>query len=132
MDFKNTFDSLKDQAVDLAQAGVAQSKRLAEIVRLKMDSMSQRDAIKKAYLEIGKLYYAERGQSPDGAYAAACERITVARAAIEVNKARIDELKQPGDPEDDEPEEEEELFDAQPEEPAPQEQDEPKEDEPKE
>ena len=118
MDFKNTLDSLKDQAVDLAQAGVAQSKRLAEIVRLKMDSMSQRDAIKKAYLEIGKLYYAERGQSPDGAYAAACERITAARAAIEVNKARIDELKQPGDPEDDEPEEEEELFDAQPEEPA--------------
>ena len=119
MDIKNTFDSLKDRAVDLAQAGMAQSKRLAEIARLKMDNMSQQDAIKKAYVEIGKLYYAERGLSPDGAYAAACERVTAARAAIESNKTRIDELKQPGDPEDDEPEEEEELFDAQPEEPAP-------------
>ena len=119
MDFKNTFDSLKDQAVDLAQAGVAQSKRLAEIARLKMDNMSQQDAVKKVYIEIGKLYYAERGLSPDGAYAAACERITAARAAIESNKARIDELKQPGDPEDGQPEEvEADLFDTQPEEPA--------------
>ena len=93
MDIKNTFDSLKDRAVDLAQAGMAQSKRLAEIARLKMDNMSQQDAIKKAYVEIGKLYYAERGLSPDGAYAAACERVTAARAAIESNKTRIDELK---------------------------------------
>ena len=119
MDLKNTFDSLKDRAVDLAQAGVAQSKRLAEIARLKMDNMSQQDAVKKAYIEIGKLYYAERGLSSDGAYAAACERITAARAAMESNKARIDELKQPGDPEDDQDGEvEEDLFDAKPEEPA--------------
>ena len=93
MDLKNTFDSLKDRAVDLAQAGVAQSKRLAEIARLKMDNMSQQDAVKKAYIEIGKLYYAERGLSPDGAYAAACERITAARAAIEANNERIAELR---------------------------------------
>ena len=112
MDFKNTFDSLKDRAVDLAQAGVAQSKRLAEIAKLKMDNMSQEDVVKKAYLEIGKLYYAERGLSPDGAYAAACGRITAARAAIESNKARIDELKQPGDPEDNDVEED--LFEITP------------------
>ena len=117
MDIKNTFDSLKDRAVDLAQAGMAQSKRLAEIARLKMDNMSQQDAIKKAYVEIGKLYYAEKGDTPEGGYAAACGRVTAARAAIESNKTRIDELKQPGDPEDDEPEEED-LFDAKPEEPA--------------
>ena len=29
------FDNMKDRAVDLAQAGVAQSKRLAEIAKLK-------------------------------------------------------------------------------------------------
>ena len=34
MDFKDTFDTLKDKATDLAQAGVAQSKRLAEIAKL--------------------------------------------------------------------------------------------------
>lgn len=99
MDFKDTFDTLKDKATDLAQAGVAQSKRLAEIAKLKMNNMAEEDAIKKAYLEIGKLYYAEQGISPDGAFAAACERITASKAAIEANNDRIAELKRPGDPE---------------------------------
>lgn len=99
MDFKDTFDTLKDKATDLAQAGVAQSKRLAEIAKLKMSNMAEEDAIKKAYIEIGKLYYAEQGASPDGAFAAACEKITASKAAIESNNDRITELKQPGDPE---------------------------------
>ena len=99
MDFKDTFDTLKDKATDLAQAGVAQSKRLAEIAKLKMANMAEEDAIKKAYIEIGKLYYAEQGASPDGAFAAACERVTASKAAIEANNDRIAELKQPGDPE---------------------------------
>ena len=99
MDVKDTLDSLKDKAADLAQAGVAQSKRLVEIAKLKMANMAEEDAIKKAYIEIGKLYYAEQGASPDGAYAAACERITAAKAAIEANNDRIAELKRPGDPE---------------------------------
>ena len=98
MDFKDTFDTLKDRATDLAQAGVAQSKRLAEIAKLKMSNMAEEDAIKKAYIEIGKLYYAEQGASPDGAFASACERITASKAAIEANNDRIAELKQPGDP----------------------------------
>ena len=99
MDFKSTFETLKDRATDLAQAGVAQSKRLAEIAKLKTANMAEEDAIKKAYVEIGKLYYAEKGATPDGAFAAACERITASKAAIETNNERIAELKQPGDPE---------------------------------
>ena len=93
MDFKDTFDTLKDKATDLAQAGVAQSKRLAEIAKLKMSNMAEEDAIKKAYIEIGKLYYAEQGATPDGAYAAACEKITASKALIETNNERIAELK---------------------------------------
>jgi len=99
MDFKSTFESLKGRATDLAQAGVAQSKRLAEIAKLKTANMAEEDSIKKAYLELGKLYYAEHGTAPDGAYAAACERITASKALIETNNDRIAELKQPGDPE---------------------------------
>ena len=99
MDFKSTFENLRDKATDLAQAGVAQSKRLAEIAKLKTANMAEEDAIRKAYIEIGKLYYAEQGVAPDGAYAAACERITASKALIETNNERIAELKQPGDPE---------------------------------
>ena len=94
------FDTLKSKATDLAQSGVAQSKRLAEIAKLKTANMSEEDAIKKAYLELGKLYYAEKGTAPEGAYAAACEKITAAKAAIEANNERIAELKEDGDEDD--------------------------------
>ena len=87
------FDNLKGKATDLAQASVAQSKRLAEIAKLKTSNMAEEDNIKKAYIELGKLYYAEKGLSPEGAYAAACEKITAAKAAIESNNDRIAELK---------------------------------------
>lgn len=90
MDFIN---DLQERATDLAQSVVATSKRLAEIAKLKASNMAEEDTIKKAYVELGKLYYAEHGTTPDGAYAAACERITAARAAIETNNDRIAELK---------------------------------------
>ena len=82
MDFIN---DLQERATDLAQSVVATSKRLAEIAKLKASNMAEEDTIKKAYVELGKLYYAEHGTTPDGAYAAACEKITAARAAIETN-----------------------------------------------
>ena len=95
-------DELRDRAMDLGRAGVAKSKQLAEITKLSLNNAGEEDAIRKAYVEIGKLYYAERGTAPEGAYAAACERITAARAAIETNKERMAQLKMPGDPVDDE------------------------------
>ena len=107
MDLKSTFETLRDRATDLAQADVAQSKRLAEIAKLKTANMAEEDAVKKAYLELGKLYYAENGAAPEGAYAAACERITASKALIETNNERISELKQTAGPED-----EAELEDA--------------------
>lgn len=102
MGWRDTLDILKDKTVDLAQAGVAQSKRLAEIAKLKAANMGEEDAIKKAYLEIGKLYYAEKGTTAEGPYTSACEKITAARAAIEVNNERIAELKEKTDDEDEE------------------------------
>lgn len=90
MDFIN---DLQERATDLAQSVVATSKRLAEIAKLKASNMAEEDTIKKAYVELGKLYYAEHGATPDVAYAAACEKITAARAAIETNNDRIAELK---------------------------------------
>ena len=93
------FDNFKEKATDLAQAGVAQSKLLAEIAKLKTANMGEEDTIKKAYIELGKLYYAEKGAAPEAAYAASCEKITAAKAAIEANNDRIAELKSSADDE---------------------------------
>ena len=95
------FDELKGKATDLVQSGVAKSMQLAEIAKLKTANMGEEDTIKKAYVELGKLYYAEQGASPDGAFVSACERITAAKAAIETNNERISQLKAAaGEPED--------------------------------
>ena len=62
MDFLN---DLKERAADLAQvgaelaqAGVAKSRQLAEIGRLNVNNATEEAAIRKAYAEIGRLYYA--------------------------------------------------------------------------
>lgn len=90
------FETLKEKAVDLGRAGVAKSKDLAEITKLSMSNVSEEETIKKAYAEIGRIYYAERGMAPDAAYVALCEKISRAKANIEENKARIAELKESG------------------------------------
>ncbi len=87
------FDSIKDKAKDLAQTGVSKSKQIGEIAKLNLANVGEEDTIKKAYIEIGKLYYAERGMAPEAAYAALCEKITAAKVNIEENKNRIEELK---------------------------------------
>lgn len=92
------FNNLKERATDLAQSGVAKSKELAEIGKLKLDNAAEEDAIKKAYIEIGKLYYAERGMTPEPAYAALCEKITASKAVIEANNARAEEIRAADEP----------------------------------
>ena len=95
---------LKDKATDLAQTGAAESKRLAEIAKLKSANLSEENAIKKAYLEIGKLYYEQMAAAPGEDFAAACEKITAAKANIEANNDRIAELKNKDDDKDEDPE----------------------------
>lgn len=90
------FDSLKDKAMDLAQTGMSKSKQIGEIAKLNLANVAEEDAIRKAYIEIGKLYYAERGMAPEPAYAALCEKITAAKVNIEENKNRVEELKAAG------------------------------------
>ena len=44
-------------------------------------------------MEMGKLYYAEKGDAPDAAYAALCEKVTASKSVIAANKVRMQELK---------------------------------------
>lgn len=88
------FEEFKARAAELAQAGVAKSKVLAEIAKLKAANLSEKETIHKAYLEMGRIYYAEKGSTPDAAYAASCARVTGAMAAIRANNAKINELKE--------------------------------------
>ena len=87
------FENIMGRVTDLAQAGAAKAKELAEIAKLRVNSATEEDAIRKAYIEIGKLYYAERGMAPDASYAALCEKITASKEKIEDNKQKIADIK---------------------------------------
>lgn len=91
------FEEFKARAAELAQAGVAKSKVLAEIAKLKAANLSEKEIIHKAYLEMGRIYYAEKGATPDAAYASSCARVSDAMAAIKANNAKIAALKDSGD-----------------------------------
>ena len=128
------FESLKDKAVvaaqtgvtrakeltgtgiakakELADTGAAKAKELAEVGKLKVSNSTEQEAIRKAYSELGKLYYAERGSAPEAAYADACQRITDALARISYNNERIADIKAAGHLS------EEEVEEVSPEEPA--------------
>lgn len=88
-----SFDDLKAKALDLAQAGAAKAKELTDIAKLNIANSAEEDTIRKAYIDLGKLYYAERGMAPEGAYVTLCEKITAAKQRLEENKAKIAEIK---------------------------------------
>jgi hypothetical protein len=94
---RGTLENLKQKASSVAQTGVAKSKQLAEIAKLRANCLSEEEAIKKAYIEIGKLYYAERGDAPEGAYVALCSRISKAKDTIAQNHAEIEAMKESKD-----------------------------------
>lgn len=83
--------------MDLANTGVAQSKRLANIAKLKTANMAEEDTIKRAYVELGKAYFAEHGTDADGELAVHCDKIIAAKAAIETNNEQIAELSNKDD-----------------------------------
>lgn len=87
-------DDLKVKTMDIAQAGVAKSKQLVDITKLNVVNVAEQENIKKYYMELGRLYYAERGMAPEAAYVALCGKITDAKAGVEKNKATIEKLKQ--------------------------------------
>lgn len=81
------------KAKDLSQAGAAKAKELTEIAKLNMASSSEEDAIRKAFIELGKAYYEGHGTEPEASVAEICEKITASKAVIEENRLKIEEIK---------------------------------------
>ena len=90
------------KAKELADTGATMAKEITEIGKLKVNNSAEQEAIRKAYSELGKLYYAERGSAPEAAYADLCQRITDALARISYNNERIADIKAAGQMSDEE------------------------------
>ena len=84
------------KAKELANAGAAKARELSEIGKLKVQNSTEQEAIRKAYSELGKLYYAECGSSPEAPFAELCQSITDSLARISYNNERIADIKAAG------------------------------------
>ncbi len=91
------FEDIMNRITDLAQNGAAKARELAEIAKLKVNNAAEEDTIRKAYVEIGKLYYAERAMAPEAPFAALCEKITASKEKIEYNNQKIADIKAAND-----------------------------------
>lgn len=85
---------LKSKVSELAQTGASKAKDATEIAKLKVANAAEEDTIRKAYAELGKLYFAQHGLDPEPAYAALCARITECREKIAYNDQRITDIKE--------------------------------------
>ena len=100
MDFNHLKDILSSvvgtvsvKSKEFAEVAVDKTKAAGRIAKLTLELNAENESVKKAYAEIGKLYYEMMGAAPGEEFAAACEKITAAKAAIEANNDRIAELK---------------------------------------
>lgn len=116
---RGTFDTVADKTRDIAEKTSDKAKGFARIAKLSMEINGERDAIKKAYIEIGKLYYDTHKDDPDGFFSQLCEEVNVAMTSIEEKEAEIASIKKEYDAEEDfEVEFEEVIMDDEEEAPA--------------
>ena len=83
-----------DKAKDLAGTAAAKTKQYSRIAKLNMDISGQKDDMKKAYAELGKIYYDAHHEAPDENCASLCQQIDEAAAAIASMEEEIARIKE--------------------------------------
>ena len=102
--FKEVFGIVADKTKEYAgvatekakeYAGVAsdKAKDLARIAKLTVEINGEKDTVKKAYTEIGKLYYDAHKDEPSELFAQLCDEVTVAMGNISAKEAEIAEIR---------------------------------------
>lgn len=87
------FDKFAETVTSKGKVVTEKAKETAELARLKLKVKEQEEAMKKAYIELGKRYYEEQGSDPAEDLVDACQTITDGLAEIESLEAQIAEHK---------------------------------------
>ena len=82
-----------DKTRDVAGKAADTTKTYARVAKLSMEINGERDTIKKAYIEIGKLYYDTHKDDPEGFFAQLFEEVRLAMENIAQKQAEINALK---------------------------------------
>jgi hypothetical protein len=89
----DTLGSVADVTRDLAAKAAEKARQGARIAKLTVEIGNEKDNMKKAYMEIGKLYYETRKDEPGGFFGQLCDEITMAIENIADKETEIAELK---------------------------------------
>ena len=83
-----------DKARDLAGGAGEKAKALAKLAKLTMELSTERDSLKDAYAEVGKLYFETADKTAPGEmYVRAFDRVMLSLAAIERMETELAELR---------------------------------------
>jgi len=88
-----TAEHIAAKSIELAKTAAEKTKLVARISKLKTDVISERDALRRSYLELGKLYYEKFKDDPDEAVADNCRKIASSLAVIAQCKDEIGQCK---------------------------------------
>lgn len=83
-----------ETAKDVAGVAATKTKQVSRIAKLNMDISGQKDAAKKAYTELGKLYYESHHDAPEAGLAQVCQQIDIAMASIASMEEEIARIKE--------------------------------------
>ena len=98
--FKEGVNKVADSTKEFADKAADKAKDASRIAKLTLEINSEKDVIKKAYSEIGKLYYETHKDDPEGFFIQLCDEVTLAQENIAAKEAEIAELKAGNDEDD--------------------------------
>ena len=96
MSFSENFETAKNLAMEAAQTAAAKAKELAAVAKANISIYAEEDKVKKAEIELGKLYYRDYavGEELDSAeYLPWCQKIDESKKLIAELKDYIDDVK---------------------------------------
>lgn len=90
MDF---FGKIGETITSAGKDAVDKTKALAEIASLKAQIYSCDEAIKKAYTEIGRIYYDNFGDNPEELFVKQCKAIAKSEESKKELEEKLNEIK---------------------------------------
>ncbi|MCD8085417.1 MAG: hypothetical protein LUF28_03680 [Clostridiales bacterium] len=94
---KSKVMDLRQTGADLAQTGAGKARTLSNIAKLRAANLGEQETLRKAYTELGRLYFEKYGISTEPEFFGVCATIDEALAKIAINDAKIRELSDQAD-----------------------------------
>ena len=101
-DYKELFGSLVNKARDVMensgvtevyQKGASRTKAYSRIARLTLDTNSQAEELRKVYTEIGRLYFEQARENPEGVFAPLFAQAGKLLDELKAKEEELEELK---------------------------------------